>query len=84
MKHISALLSRNTRMGATLRNTQISRIYNRFTTKMSSNSGHDYGSGSEAPSELEKLMLRVKTHQETVPRPTFAEEVRTLIDNSIK
>jgi len=78
IKPISAFLSRHVQLNSKSIHS-VSRLF------MSSNSGHNYGgSGSTISPELESIMQRIKTHQESVPRPTFAEEVRTLIESSIK
>ena len=80
IKPISAFLSRHVQL-----NSKSIHSVSRLFMSSSSNSGHSYGgSGSTISPELESIMQRIKTHQESVPRPTFAEEVRTLIESSIK
>lgn len=79
---ISAFLSRNVQ--SVVKSSTIFQKSRLSFTSLSSSSGHDYNSGNTIPPEIEQLMLRIRTHQESVPRPTYAEEVRTLIENSIK
>jgi len=79
IKPISAFLSRHVQLTNSKSIHSVNRLF------MSSNSGHNYGGGgSNISPELRSIMQRIKTHQESVPRPTFAEEVRTLIESSIK
>ena len=56
----------------------------RQSFKMSTDTGHQHGDSSSATPEQEILLNKIKIHQEKAPRLSMAEEVRTLIANSIK
>jgi hypothetical protein len=49
---------------------------------MMSDSGHQ-GTVSEISKEQEVILNNLKAYQDKIPRLSMAEEVRTLIDNSI-
>lgn len=81
LNQISALVTRNLRVS---RVSQLSKQLAMSRLYMSSDSGHNYGPGSSLSPDLEKVLTKLKNHQETVPRLSFAEEVRTLIESSLK
>ena len=85
IKPISAFLSRHVKLNSKSISSGFAQNNNNRLFMSSSNSGHDYSSsGSTISPDIESIMQRIKAHQDTVPRPTFAEEVRTLIESSIK
>ncbi len=66
---------------------RISTLYRRMKFRypkslMMSDSGHQ-GTVSEISKEQEVILNNLKAYQDKIPRLSMAEEVRTLIDNSI-
>lgn len=51
--------------------------------RLFSTSGHESGGVPNMTTEQENILSNLKAYQETVARPSMAEEVRTLIENSI-